>query len=81
MVTHTRGTRRRNDGAPRDHLFTMYLSAAEHESIKARAEAREISAAEYVRQALHACAIVGGPEELTERHEKRTKGKTKNEHR
>jgi hypothetical protein len=64
----------RVDGA----LFTMWLSKAEREELTLRAGYRGISSAEYVRRALQAVAVVGGPEEFTERNEKRkTKGKNK----
>lgn len=57
----------------RSVLFTMVLTADERADVAVRAEARSISSAEYVRQALAAVAAVGGPEEFRDRK----KGKKK----
>jgi hypothetical protein len=56
--------------------FLMMLSADERTDLEIRANACDVSMAEYVRRALRAVASVGGPEEFVSRKTKR-KEKTK----
>lgn len=54
----------------RSIMFPIMLTVAERADIEARAGYRGISAAEYVRQSVAACAEVGGPEEFVQRSKK-----------